>query len=168
MKYIKMLLCVYLFSSMQSMHASYFRAALVLATRSSTKAKELVATQVKALQNKFKINETVNTSTTESTLHRQGSMPQVGQAAKTESEQAATASGFLNFPRNTTTTTNNNTYNYNHAKKTLGEVFFAWIENGKYPRAAGAGFAIGAVGGYGLHAAITPCQKEKFIVVQGN
>jgi len=167
MKYIKMLLCVCLFSAMQSAQASYFRAALIAASRSSTKVKELIVVKSKEFQNKFTTNEAVNVSKTESTLHRQSSMPPVAQAAKSESEQAATASGFLNFAKNSTATTNHNTYNYNYAKKTLSESFFAWVENGKYTRAAGAGFVLGGLSGYGAHALVVSHQKEKFIVVQG-
>ena len=161
MKYIQKLLFVTFIFYIELIEASYFNKGFVVLS----KAKNFVITKTKDFQNKFKTNEVVNSSTTQSKVYHEAFIPQIAQAAKTESEQTATDSGFLSFPnyKNSTTTINQNTYNYNYAKKTWHESFSQWIQNGKQTRAAATGFVVGAASGYGLHAVIRPAQKEKNI-----
>lgn len=130
--------------------------------------KDITKTQVKSLQDKFKIDTNQNSTTTTSIFQGNSSMPGIGQASKTEAEQAATASGLLNFAKNSTITTNNITHNHYYAPKTVVDRIFDWVKNGGQIRAAragfGAGFGVGIFGGYGLHAAVT--SKEKTIIMQ--
>ncbi len=171
MKYLKKLLFLHMFFLAQSIDASYYRSALIAVGKSSQyvrrvtdKAKDLIIAKAK---NKYKNNETQNVVTTESNIRNQHAAPYIAQAAKNEAEQAATATGFLNFAKNSTTATNHHTYNYNYAPKTWVESFVTWVETGKQVRSVGTGFVFGGITGYGAHAVMMPAQKEKVILIQG-
>lgn len=126
--------------------------------------KEITITQAKNLQDKFKVSTNHNSTTT---FQGENKMPGIAQAAKNDGDVVSRASGgWIGVSRSTNATTNNVVHNHNYAKKTFSESFFDWVQNGGQTRAAGAGFTVGAAGGYGLHAAVTPKEKEKIIVVQ--
>lgn len=85
------------------------------------------------------------------------------QATKIDAEQSSNASGFLNFPKNTTHS--QTTIHHNYAPKTWSSNFFEWLKEGKQKRSAAVGFSLGAISGYGMHAFFVRPQ-EKIVVVQ--
>jgi hypothetical protein len=85
------------------------------------------------------------------------------QATKIDAEQSSNASGFLNFPKNTTHS--QTTINHNYAPETWASHFFQWLKEGKQTRSAAVGFSLGAISGYGAHAFFVRPQ-EKIVVVQ--
>lgn len=84
------------------------------------------------------------------------------QATKIDAEQTSNASGFLNFPKNTTHS--QTTIHHNYAPKTWSSNFFEWLKEGKQTRSAAVGFSLGAISGYGIHAFFVRPQ-EKIVVV---
>lgn len=192
MNYTKAWFFIVLWISSSSMQASYMKTVLTIAKQSSqhttqailkaknslaakaeqvglteqcSKMQEYVSLQSKNLRSKFTSSQ-VNHTSAERIVHDEHQFSSIAQAAKTQAEQSATASGFLNFPKNTIHTTTNVTHNHHYAQKTWAETFSEWVKNGGQNRALGTGLVIGAAGGYGLNAVITPNPQEKIIVIQ--
>ena len=57
----------------------------------------------------------------------------------------------------------NHVTNHYYGKRTFSDNFFEWIKTGGQPRAAATGMAVGTIGGYSLHSAITPKQEPKVV-----
>ncbi len=118
---------------------------------------------------RFYVNS-VNNSTVHNTQPGVGSTGSVMQAAK--SDQGATASGFLNFPKNETH--NHTTIHHNYGPKGWATNFFEWLEKGRQTRAVGVGFVAGVAGTSGVHymlrskfgSNLVEQQKPQVIVVQ--